>query len=83
VSIGEGDDFAGRPKGWGVQQHEDYTDHRYHQPSDQYKANFDLSGAVQLSDIVLDFARTLANDSQWPTWNADAEFKRSARRKLM
>ena len=83
VSIGEGEDFVGKPKGWGVQQHEDYTDHRYHQPSDGYKANFDLSGAVQLSDIVLSFAKALANDPKWPTWNADAEFKRLAPKKVM
>jgi Zn-dependent M28 family amino/carboxypeptidase len=83
VSIGEGDDFVGKPKGWSVQQHEDYTDDRYHQPSDGYKANFDLNGAVQLSNTVLSFAKVLANDPKWPTWNADAEFKRTAPKKVM
>ena len=76
ISIGEGTDFVGRPKGWGAQQNDEYTAKRYHQPSDEYQADWDLRGAVQLSEIVLQLARQLANSNAWPTWNADAEFKR-------
>ncbi len=75
ISIGRGTDFIGRTKEWGLQQDEDYTAHRYHQPSDEYKPDFDLSGAVQLSEIVERFGRMLANSPSVPTWNADAEFK--------
>jgi Zn-dependent M28 family amino/carboxypeptidase len=75
VSIGAGTDFVGRPAGWGKEQDDEYTAKRYHQPSDEYRADFDLSGAVQLSNLVLDFARVLANDPGRPTWNADAEFR--------
>jgi hypothetical protein len=35
---------------------------------------------VQLSEIVLDFGTWLANTSTLPTWNPDAEFRRSASR---
>ncbi|HEV7991456.1 MAG TPA: M20/M25/M40 family metallo-hydrolase [Gemmatimonadaceae bacterium] len=77
VSIESGLDFVGRPKEWGLQQSEDYTEKRYHQPSDEYRPDFDLSGAVQLTDIVMRFARRLADAPGMPTWNADAEFKRS------
>ncbi|MFN2603026.1 MAG: M28 family peptidase [Gemmatimonadaceae bacterium] len=75
ISIGRGTDFIGRSKEWGLQRDEDYTAHRYHQPSDEYKPDFDLSGAVQLSEIVERFGRMLANSPSVPTWNADAEFK--------
>ena len=78
LSIGAGTDFVGRPKGWGVEQEDDYTAHRYHQPSDEYRPDFDLSGAVQLSTIVLGFGESLANAPGLPTWNADAEFHRPA-----
>jgi Zn-dependent M28 family amino/carboxypeptidase len=74
VSIGAGNDFEGKPAGWGVQQGEDYTEHRYHQPSDEYRADFDLRGAVQLSTAVLDFATQIANAVALPQWNRDAEF---------
>jgi Zn-dependent M28 family amino/carboxypeptidase len=81
VSIGEGIDFVGRPKEWGLQQKQDYTAKRYHQPSDEYRADFDLTGAVQLAEIVLGFGRWIANASRVPTWNADAEF-RAARKPI-
>jgi Zn-dependent M28 family amino/carboxypeptidase len=75
ISIGRGTDFIGRTKEWGLQQDEDYTAHRYHQPSDEYTPDFDLAGAVQLSEIVERFGRMLADTPSVPTWNADAEFK--------
>ncbi len=78
VSVGAGTDYVGRPAGWGKAQDEEYTARRYHQPSDEYRPDFDLSGAVQLSQLVLDFARSLADATTWPAWNADAEFRRPA-----
>ena len=75
VSIGAGTDVIGKPAGWGAQQDDDYTAHRYHQPSDEYRPDFDLTGAVQLSEIVLRFALQLANAPGVPTWNRDAEFR--------
>jgi Zn-dependent M28 family amino/carboxypeptidase len=75
VSIGAGTDYVGRPKGWGEQQEADYTANRYHQPSDDYRPDFDLSGAVQLSDLVLRFGTALSNSPVKPQWNPDAEFK--------
>ena len=79
VSVGAGNDYVGRPAGWGRAQGEEYTAHRYHQPSDEYRADFDLTGAVQLSEIVLRFATQLANDRGVPTWNKDAEFRRGGK----
>jgi Zn-dependent M28 family amino/carboxypeptidase len=83
VSIGGGDDIVGRPAGWGAAQVDDYTAHRYHQPSDEYRPNFDLSGATQLADIVYRFGLALGNARTIPTWNPDAEFRamREASRK--
>src|SRR3954468_11276816 len=83
VSIGGGDDYVGRPASWGLQQAEDYTAHRYHQPSDEYRSDFDMSGAAQLAQIVYRLGTTIGNARTVPTWNADAEFKalRDASRK--
>ncbi|MDP9205867.1 MAG: M28 family peptidase [Gemmatimonadota bacterium] len=83
VSIGGGVDYMGRPAGWGLKQSEDYTAHRYHQPSDEYRPDFDLSGAAQLAEIVYRFGLSLGNARTVPTWNADAEFRaaRDASRK--
>jgi Zn-dependent M28 family amino/carboxypeptidase len=82
VSIGGGEDYVGKPKDYGAKVDEDYTAHRYHQPSDAYSPDFDLSGTAQISNIVLKFARTLANSPVTPTWNADAEFKAAREKSL-
>jgi Zn-dependent M28 family amino/carboxypeptidase len=78
VSIESGTGFIGKPKGWGEQWWEEYNDKRYHQPSDEYRPDFDLSGSVQLGEIVLRFARRLADAPTMPAWNANAEFRRTA-----
>jgi Zn-dependent M28 family amino/carboxypeptidase len=78
VSIAAGTDFIGRPATWGSEQLQDYTDHRYHQPSDEYRPDWDLSGAAQLSELVLRFGLSLANSATVPTWSDKAEFKRTA-----
>jgi Zn-dependent M28 family amino/carboxypeptidase len=78
ITIEEGLDFVGRPKEWGLQQVEDYDAHRYHQPSDEYRPDFDLTGALQMTDLIYRFARRVADSPTLPTWNADAEFHRSA-----
>jgi Zn-dependent M28 family amino/carboxypeptidase len=74
VSIGEGTDVIGKPRGWGTAWDEEYTAHRYHQPSDEYRPDYDLSGAVQLSQILLRFGQLVANSVAPPMWNRDAEF---------
>jgi len=74
VSIGAGSEYEGKPAGWGAQQEDEYNAHRYHQPSDEYRPDFDLAGAVQLSTLVLDFATQIANGAELPRWNPDAEF---------
>ena len=82
ISIGAGTDFVGRPKGWGVEQNEEYTAKRYHQPSDEYRPDFDLTGAAQLAEIVLRFGTSVANSSTVPAWNPDAEFREIRQRSL-
>jgi Zn-dependent M28 family amino/carboxypeptidase len=83
ISIGPGVDYVGRPAGWGQKQAEDWTAHNYHQPSDEYRSDFDLTGAAQLGDIVYRLGLAIGNARTVPTWNADAEFKamRDASRK--
>jgi len=75
VSINAGDDFVGKPAGWGKTHEEEYVAMRYHQPSDQYDPSWSLEGAVQVGDIVRRFGLQLANGAQIPTWNRDAEFR--------
>jgi Zn-dependent M28 family amino/carboxypeptidase len=77
LSIGAGNDYVGRPSGWGKEREEDYTAHRYHQPSDKYDPTWDLRGAAQLATLVLGFGTELADARALPAWNPDAEFHRA------
>ena len=83
VDVKGGYDYAGHPSAWGRAQRDEYTAKRYHQPSDEYRADFDLSGLAQLAGIVYRFGVALGDAATVPTWNADAEFKalRDASRK--
>jgi len=73
--LNEGQDFIGRPKGWGKKIIEHWIATHYHQPSDEYDPNWDLSGHIQ--DLILTFqvALRLANDDQMPSWLPGDEFE--------
>ncbi len=43
-SINEGMKYAGHPVEWGEAQAKDYTEHHYHQPSDEYRPDMDFTG---------------------------------------
>jgi Zn-dependent M28 family amino/carboxypeptidase len=48
-SIDQGDRFEGHPPEWGHAQMADYTEHHYHQPSDEYHADWDFRGNAKLA----------------------------------
>jgi Zn-dependent M28 family amino/carboxypeptidase len=75
IDVKGGVDIEGRDANWGRLQAEDYTAHRYHQPSDDYAHIASLDDAAQLGEIVYRFGFQLANAETIPTWNRDAEFR--------
>ncbi len=78
----EGTDFVGRPTGWGKEQIEKWEATHYHQPSDEFHADWDLSGAVE--DVRLDFflGVNVANQDALPGWKPGDEFE-AARKKAL
>ncbi len=70
-----GRDFIGRPDGWGQKQVEDWIETHYHQPSDEYNCEWDLSGCVQDLHLIFQVALRLANKDQMPCWLAGDEFE--------
>lgn len=53
----------------------DYTTRCYHQVCDDWRPDWDLSGAAADIDLFYEVGRELANSTRWPTWNATSEFK--------
>ena len=59
-----------------TQQDEEFNSKHYHQPSDNYDPNWDLSGMVEDTEIFFEVGNKLANDpSLWPKWKEGSEFK--------
>ncbi len=77
LNMEAGDDFVGRPAGWGAQQFDVYNSQNYHQPSDEYKDTFDFSGTVQMAEISLAIGLKAANAPKLQAYNATDEFAKA------
>ena len=77
-----GTDVIGKPAGWGKSKLEEWEARDYHQPSDELKSEWDLSGAVE--DVRLDFwlGVKVANADRMPEWKKGDEFE-AARKKAL
>ena len=53
----------------------DYTLNDYHQPSDEYTNDWEMSGIEQTVDTIFNISFELANSNQWPNWYEDNEFR--------
>ena len=60
---------------WGAERAQDYTDNRYHAPSDEYDPDWDLSGAAADILMFFDVVNTLSEESTFPNWFEGNEFK--------
>jgi Zn-dependent M28 family amino/carboxypeptidase len=75
ISIDSGLDLYKGGEAAGRAAAEDYVQHRYHQPSDEWKTDWDLTGMAIDDGLVLKLGRDLANSRKWPEWQAGSEFK--------
>ena len=50
-SVSTGIKFVGHPAAWGKAQEDDYTDKRYHRPSDEYSPSMDFSSNAAISQF--------------------------------
>ena len=75
IYIEHGLDYVGQPPGWGERLREEYNEQNYHQPSDEYRPDFDLSGAVQQGRVAFRVGLGVANAPEMPTWNPGSSFR--------
>ena len=59
----------------GVRERPHPTAARYHQPADEWSADWDLSGMAQDLSMLYAVGSRLANSRAWPNWSADSEFR--------
>jgi len=75
IFVSGGPSYIGRPPGWGAEQTELYEKLHYHQPSDEYSKDWDLSGGVEDAQLLLVAGMRIANDPALPTWKPGDEFE--------
>ncbi len=77
VNFKSGTKFVGHHDKWGEEQFQDYNQHRYHQPADEYSPNWDFSGMAQQARLAFQLGLRVANASETPQWNKGDEFERA------
>jgi Zn-dependent M28 family amino/carboxypeptidase len=74
-SIDQGDLFEGRTAAWGRQQDEDYVAHHYHQPSDEYRADWDFRGNAKLARFGVALGWLASEQTKSVEWLPGDEFE--------
>jgi Zn-dependent M28 family amino/carboxypeptidase len=58
-----------------VEDAREYTEKRYHKPSDEFDPNWDMKASVADGDALLQVALRVAGRDKWPEWKPGAEFR--------
>ena len=53
----------------------DYSANDYHQQSDEWSPDWDLSGIIRDAQLIHAVAKRLGNSEDWPNWAEGSEFK--------
>ena len=81
-SVNEGMKFQGHPVEWGIQKEREYNDQRYHQPSDEFQADWDFSGLAQMARFGVALGWKAANQPQQVAWLPGDEFEATRKASL-
>ena len=74
-SINEGMKFKGHDEAWGIAQDKDYTQHRYHQPSDEYRPEMDFTGDSAMARFGFALGWEAASLPRLVGWQKGDEFE--------
>jgi len=75
-SIGHATEFAGKPEGFGQKAFEEYNGKHYHQPSDEFQADWDFTALEQAAQFGFLMGLDIANQDRLPDWRPGAQFHR-------
>jgi Zn-dependent M28 family amino/carboxypeptidase len=82
LSTDSGIDFVDKPPSYGQQKRDEWATHDYHQPSDEVKDWWDLSGAAEDGQLLFAVGYRIANAAAYPQWSAGNEFRRTREKML-
>ena len=79
-SLDQGELFEGHDAAWGHARYEDYNAHHYHQPSDEYHADWDFRGNAKLARFGFVLGWLAGQQPHSIAWKPGDEFE-AARKK--
>jgi Zn-dependent M28 family amino/carboxypeptidase len=74
-SVDQGELFEGHDEAWGHAQSEDYVAHHYHQPSDEYHADWDFRGDAKFARFGFVLGWLAAEQAKPVEWLPGDEFE--------
>jgi Zn-dependent M28 family amino/carboxypeptidase len=75
ISFGSGEHWEQGGVAAGKQEAERYVKENYHQPSDEWHAEWTFEGMARDLGILYSVGRELADSNAWPNWSKDSEFR--------
>ncbi len=79
ISLKEGSDYVGHPKDWGEKKFKEYNSAHYHQPSDEFRDNWNFAAMIQEADFAMAIVRRVADLPTMPKFNPNDEFAKVKR----
>src|SRR5437764_2312821 len=79
ISLKEGSDYIGHTKEWGEKKFREYNEAHYHQPSDEFRDDWDFRGMIQEADFAMAIGRRVADAPALPRFNPNDEFAKTRR----
>jgi Zn-dependent M28 family amino/carboxypeptidase len=74
-SVNEGMKFKGHDVEWGIQKEREYNAKDYHQPSDEFHADWDFSGVAEIARFGFHLGWKAATETQGIGWLPGDEFE--------
>ena len=74
-SVDQGELFEGHDEAWGHHEYEDYVAHHYHQPSDEYRADWDFRGNAKLARFGFVLGWLSSQQPRSVEWKSGDEFE--------
>jgi len=75
ISFGSGNDWVDGGLAAGKAAEDEYVAKHYHQPSDEWQADWPFTGMARDLQILYKLGSDLANSDTWPDWSKDSEFR--------
>jgi Zn-dependent M28 family amino/carboxypeptidase len=76
-SVNQGALFKGHDLAWGEEKEKDYVTHRYHQPSDEYRADMDFTGDAKMAKFGFALGWQVAAQPELAGWQPGDEFEKA------